>query len=105
MAFTVTPTSGAAPYVFEAEFSNRIGLDQGFYSLHFYATSGVGTCPAPTTSGTDQQNVVQALLNVGTYTQSGNSVPAGSCRVHNLVIREIATNNIVSSSSLSIDNV
>lgn len=105
MAFTVTPTSGSAPYLFEAEILNSVAIDLGVYSAHFYGSTDIGSCPSPTTSGTDQQNIAQALVNVGSYQQVGNSVPAGSCRVHNLVIREIATGNIVASSSLSIDNV
>ena len=105
MAFTVTPSSGSAPYLYEAEFSNRFGLDAGFYSAHIYADVAVGSCPAPRTAGTDQQSFAQALVSTGEYLQTVNSVPAGSCRVYNLVIRDKTSGDIVASSPVTIDNV
>lgn len=106
MAFTVTPTSGAVPYLFEAVFSNKASIIAGNYSVHFYSSvNTVGSCPSPPVAGTDQQNVVNSLLNTGSYTLASNGVPEGNCRVFNLVIREVSSGNIVDSSSVSIDNV
>ena len=105
MAFTVTPTSGSAPYLFEAEILNSVGIDWGLYTAHLYADVATGSCPAPRTQGTDQQAAAMSLVNTGEYLLPSNSVPSGDCRVYNFVIREVASGDIVASSDVSIDNV
>lgn len=105
MAFTVTPTSGSAPYLFEAEILNSVGIDWGLYNAHLYADVATGSCPAPRVAGTDQQAAAMSLVNTGEYLLPGNSVPSGDCRVYNLVIRDTMTGDIIDSSDVSIDNV
>lgn len=105
MAFNVAPTSGQPPFVFTADFSARYGLDAGLYSLTFYRSTAVGFCPNGEPLGTTHPEVAQTLLQTGTYTQTTGPIPSGSCRSNTLVIREVATGNIVSQAIANIDNV
>lgn len=105
MAFTVTPTSGPAPYLFEADVLNQSPIAWDFFSAHFYTVTGAGSCPAPSSSGTDNQIAAQGLVNNGVYAPSGGTIPSGSCGVFNLVIRDIASGDVVDSSFVAIDNV
>lgn len=105
MAFTVTPTSGAGPYLYEAEFANKENINGSLYTIHFYSATTEGSCPSPRFSGVDQTNIAQALVNDGTYLQSGSNVASGSCRVVNLVIRTANTGDVVVNSTVSINNL
>lgn len=102
--FDVTPTSGAAPYIFTTGLNDRYGLDVGLYSLRFYEESAVGSCPPPGTTGQARGSVASNLLNNGTAT-IGQTVPSGNCVTYTLVIIEGATNNIVSQASVNVDNI
>ena len=105
MAFTATPTAGNTNIFFTAGFLNRLGVDLGLYRVALYASTSVGSCPAVPVTGTNQVEIANALFVDGEYTLMSASVPAGSCRVYNLLIIEIASNTIVSQLSDSIDRV
>ena len=104
MAFSVSPTSGSAPYVLEADFENRLGFDTGTYGLFVYATTTAGSCPPLVTTGTNIDAAATALLDVGSYSTT-TTVPAGSCRTFSLVIKNLATSDVVGSSIVSVSNL
>lgn len=104
MAYSVTPTSGAGPYVFTAEFSNRDHLFFDLYALEVRPRTGVGSCPAPAVSGTQAPGAESLLLASDSYTTIP-SVDAGSCLVSTVVIRNTVTGDIVSQASASVDNI
>lgn len=104
MAFTVTPTSGEAPYLYEAEVINRDGIDLGLYTVEYRFVTSVGSCPASALSGTNSPGNALALLNVGSFV-SQSSVAAGSCRGSVFLVRRLSDNAIISQMSVNIDNV
>lgn len=103
MAFNVTPTSGATPYLFTADFENKDNFSLGNFTLYAYAISGEGVCPAPSFGGSGLPDMSQSLLNDGSYTMSSGSVPVGSCRVFNLVIKDIS-GVVIDNKTVAIDN-
>ena len=104
MAFTVTPTSGTAPYLYEAEIANRIGFDLGLYITEYRFLEAVGSCPANAVVGPNSTGNAFALLNTGSFT-SQSPVPAGSCRSSVFLVRRISDGTIVSQMSVDINNV
>ena len=104
MAFTVTPTSGAGPYVFTAQFANKDNLFYDLYVLEVRPRTAVGSCPAPATSGTQAPGAESLLLSSDSYT-TVPSVDAGSCLVSTVVIRNTVTGDIVDQASASVDNI
>lgn len=104
MAFTVTPTAGAGPYTFTAAFENKESLNADLYSLEIRPRTNVGSCPAPATSGTRASGAESQVLQFDSYTTT-NEVPAGSCLVSTIVIRNTITDEIVSQASASVNNL
>lgn len=104
MAFTVTPTSGSAPYVFTAEFSAKESLFSDLYVLEVRPRTSAGSCPGPATSGSRSSGAEQSILLYDNYTVL-TSVPAGSCLGTTIVIREIASDTIVSQATAQVSNL
>lgn len=104
MAFDVTPTSGAGPYVFTVEFTNKESLFTNRYGLEIRPRTNLGSCPAPATSGTRAPGAESQVLATDSYT-SITDVPSGSCLVSTIVIRNLVTNEIVSQMSVSVNNL
>lgn len=105
MAFTVTPTSGDAPYILNADISNKLGFELGLYSLELRNATNAGSCPAPIYSGGMLTPQAVELLTLGTTTITTPSVPTGSCRIYTLLVRNIVTGSRVSEKTVSINNV
>lgn len=105
MAFNIAPTSGTAPYTFTAEFSNKLGVELGLYGVELLVATSVGSCPSPPITGVNQSVNANILFNTGTFVQTGGTIASGSCRNHNLLIREISSGSIVSQLSALINNV
>ena len=103
MAFSVTPTSGVAPYVINATFANRLGFERGLYRLEVRIPKTVGSCPLPN-SGTNQALIAEQLLSTGSYSLT-TSVEVGSCQSIGLRIVNVATSAVTSSQSEEISNL
>lgn len=103
MAFTVTPTSGAEPYTFNAQFSDAVNIDNVHFSLTIRSSQLVGSCP-PIGNGTDRQSAVNALLATGEYVDN-EAVPAGSCRAYTAQIINKVTGDPISSETVTVSNV
>ena len=104
MAFSVTPTSGAGPYVFTAEFTNKESLFSNQYQLEVRPRTGEGSCPAPATSGQRASGAEANLLNSSSYT-SVATIPEGSCMTSTVVIRDLDTGTVISQETAQIDNL
>lgn len=104
VAFAITPTSGAAPYVYTAQFSNKEMLSTGEYFLQAVSQTTAGSCVNPAASGTSNPTIVTSILNTGQYTNTF-SVPVGSCSVVALQIRRVSDNVIVSRELAQISNL
>lgn len=104
MAFTVTPTSGAGPYVFTAEFTDKASLFTDRYELEVRPRTGVGSCPSPVSTGTRAPGAEAQLLSTDSYTSAAN-IDIGSCMVSTIVIREIASGLIISQASAQVSNL
>lgn len=105
MAFTVTPTSGAAPYLFEADFLNKDTFNTGLYVLEFRTSTSASQCPTSALEGNLNATAAIRILNDGVYTSSGMDVPSGVCRAYGLYVRLVSDNSVVSSSVVNIDNL
>lgn len=103
MAFTVTPTSGDAPYVYNVSFENA-GNFGSEYSFEYANVMNVGECATDYTLGTNLPATAATLLATGT-SSSGTSVPSGSCRSAFARIRRLSDNVVISGSIANIDNV
>ena len=103
MAFSVTPTSGAQPYTFEADLENKAKIDNDRYVMTLRSTTTVGSCPA-VGAGTNLQTGVDELIANGVYVNT-QSVPDGSCRTTTLQISDNFLGVVVSSKSVNISNV
>lgn len=104
MAFTVTPTSGASPYTFEAQFSNAINIDGIHFSLEFLRAQVSGACPTDANTYVPVAGAASALLATGTFV-AVSSAPVGSCQGSRLIIRNMSTGAIVSQEEVFINNV
>lgn len=100
---TVTPSSGAQPYLFEATFGEKHLIDSERYVLRFMYSSGVGSCPAKG-SGSALSNAVQSFLDTDSYEYT-TSISSGNCRVFTLSILDTLTGLEVSYKSASINNI
>lgn len=103
MAFTVTPTSGAAPYTFEATFFNKMRINTGRYTLFLRSTDMVGSCP-PMGNSTNLAAGASQLLANGILISNAN-VSNGSCRTFTLSITDNVDSSVISSATISISNV
>lgn len=102
MAFSVTPTSGAGPYILSLDLANKVLIDGVFYGLVVSFAEESGVCPS---SGFMTTTTVRnALLSSGTYTRTGDIEP-GICGVYKVDVVDLSTSVIISTASVSIDNV
>lgn len=104
MAFTVTPTSGSAPYVLSATFGNKDSIDNVDYALELRTSVLVGSCFVGVATGNPIAGAASSLLNTGVSSVTG-SVPAGSCRTYSLIIRDLSNNSILASQNVNVNNV
>ena len=104
MAFDVTPTSGANPYTFTAQFTDAVNIDGVNFSLEFYRANAIGSCPTNIESGTLVASASQQLLETGTYVRDVSVAP-NNCQGSLLLIRDLLTNDIISQSEVFVDNV
>lgn len=105
MAFTVTPTSGAVPFLYQAQFGNKSNIDGINYALSYRVNTSVGSCPPVENAGTNQAQVASDLLEFGEHTQTMGNIPAGSCRTGSLIITHVPTGDVVDIKGVFIDNV
>lgn len=103
MAFNVTPTSGAPPYVLSATFAEQYLIDGVRYLLRARNSTSTGVCPTVGTTMAPAEYAEQ-LLSVGTYTIIG-PVASGSCRTTTLQIVNVLTGAVVSESSVNVSNI
>ena len=104
MAFTVTPTSGDAPYVFTAEFDNIESFIPQRYLLLFRSNTSVGSCSS-SISGNFNPTAAADLLNEGVYTLESPSVPVGSCNRYRITVYDVVNNSSLENVDVTIDNV
>ena len=104
MAFTVTPTSGSAPYLFEAEFDGVGSFGHGYRAELRFSAPTAGSCPPAANATNPVTGAGAELVNTGSYLRTTGSVPAGNCNVYRLVVLD-DTNTIISSSMVNIDNL
>lgn len=104
MAFDVTPTDGAGPYVLSAQYLNPQNFDLGLYVVELFSASEVGACPVPSTLGTSNSSLANGLLLSGSASHA-SPVPPGSCRQYVNLIRRVSDNEIVSQMEVYVDNV
>lgn len=103
MAFSVTPTSGEAPYTFTAEFNNQKLIDGVRYILQFRYSEGVGLCPSLGISNNIFVGIAP-LLETGSYVTNA-VIPIGSCRAYTLSIKDNVNNVTYNNVTVTVDNV
>lgn len=103
MAFTVTPTSGEAPYVLSADIDNLINIDGVHYRGFIGSGTAVGSCPAAgfTTLPRVER---EEFFESGSVTLT-DSVPPGSCRTFTLRIIRVSDEEEIAVSHINVDNV
>lgn len=104
MSFTVTPSSGAAPYTFDNVIDNRNMLDDVNYSATATLMQSSGSCNAPDVNGTVYSGLVPRLYTGNSYT-AGTSVPSGRCQVVGIFIIRLSDGVVVSEAYASISNL
>lgn len=104
MAFTVTPTSGAGPYTYTSEITNKEQFAAGFFRLEFASLTSTTSCPTDFAGGAVNQVASDALLNTDEYTRP-TAIPAGSCNTAVLRVVRIADNVIIDYVLASINNI
>ena len=104
MAFTVTPTSGANPYVFNITFDNDVNFG-AHYIFEVAQVTTLGSCVFDIAVGNISPTLTSELFASGTSTYTANSVDAGHCRSINARIRRVADGKLISGSTVTIDNV
>lgn len=104
MAFSVTPTSGVAPYVFSLSVAEKYLVDGINYTAEFRGMTSSGTCPVDGLFGSNNSLIANALLSSGSYSASG-SIAVGSCRAFTFLIKRLADNVVVSQSTVFVNNV
>lgn len=105
MAFTVTPTSGAAPYILSADIINTGNIDGVNYVAAVFSSQSIGSCPSVGETTPLATSRLNTLLSVGSVDANVITVPAGSCRTFTLSITRLSDNVVVDSSSVSVDNL
>mgnify|MGYP001143772445 CR=1 FL=1 len=104
MAFSVTPTSGVAPYQFNVEIDNVGEIDNVSFVAEFRQAGQTCSCPISGMSGTNISSAANALVSNGVYA-SGTSVSSGQCRAYTFFIKRLADDVIVSESTVFVSNV
>lgn len=103
-SFTVAPTSGPAPYVFSAIFSNKGSLDGVVYSFKAFSSLGYGSCPSAASITTLNTGITMGLLSSGSYTEI-TDINNGECfGVKAQIIRE-ADGHVMQQSVIYISNL
>lgn len=102
MALTVTPTSGDGPYTLSIEVARKDVVDGVYFALEARSSMAASVCPVAT--GAPNPNITNSLIMQGFYIWP-NNVPAGSCRVFKVDIVNVDTSEVVSTQSVSIDNI
>lgn len=100
----VEPSSGPAPYVLKAGFSDREKIDGVTYALQVVYTYQPGSCKQPGFSDAPLPAVAEALLTNGEYTFEGD-VGAGQCYSISGFIYQVSDGTIVSSMTTEINNI
>lgn len=101
----MTPTSGDAPYLYEAQFNNAHLLNGTDFELLFRERTVVGSCPSFGNVGAERPQAASDLLQNGEYTDPSGTVPVGSCRASSLVIIHVPSGDVVEFEGVHIDNV
>ena len=104
MAFTVTPTSGEAPYILAVELADDEFLDGVHYMATVAHTTSSGSCPLKGTVSKFSAVAVNGFITNGTYEAMGD-VPPGSCRTYTMEIIRLKDNAVIASSNVYVDNV
>lgn len=103
-AFSVTPTSGSAPYLYTASFENAQNIDFVNYGLEFRSGTSSDACPTGVQSGSSAMSAAVQLVTTGEFS-TPNSVPSGSCRTVSLILRDLTSGDIITSMNVQIDNL
>lgn len=105
MAFTVTPTSGAAPYTFTANVEGSDLIDGVNYSATVLSTRATGSCPVEGIGNPWTPNLMASLLNSESIVSDYGTVASGDCRTTTLLIKRLHDNEVVASANTVIDNL
>lgn len=104
VGLSVVPTSGEAPYLLTASFTEIAFINNVLYRLEVRISQDTAACPPFTSSGSRSVPIETALLSTGEFVIT-NNVVAGSCRTYSVLIRNLITDTIVSQSSVSVSNI
>lgn len=105
MAFTVTPTSGDAPYALSANIANSVNVNGVDYAASVTTTLSSGSCPASGSQFPLPANLVNLLVAGETVSSSYPTVPSGSCRALTLTITRVSDSVVIDSSTVTINNL
>lgn len=97
------PTSGVAPYVFEATFKDASRIDGEMYYLKLNAFIQQGSCVLDMVTDSLPPEGATSLLETGTWSFPFN-IDIGYCFTVSLVIRNIRTNMVVDFKNVYVDN-
>lgn len=104
LSFSVDKNSGEQPYLFSISFANKSMVDGVVYQFELRAVRQVGMCAVSPLSTPNVPSVAEALFMDEFYV-STTPVVAGQCGVFEVRIVEVATSEIISISSVSVNNV
>ena len=105
MAFTVTPTSGASPYIIQANIDQSYLVNGVDYSAAIMSSVGVGSCPTLGTTSPMPDSLLMQVVTGIAVNSGWSTVPSGSCRTWTLTITNNSDNSIIAQSSVSVNNV
>lgn len=104
VAFTVTPTSGNAPYLLTAVFDRGDSFVDPGYALEARATTRPGSCLLGLSQSANVPAMVTALLDTGEFSML-TDVPANQCRTISLIVRNTITGDVLDSKNVYINNI
>lgn len=105
MAFTVTPTRGANPYILNADVDNFSVINGVHYRATVSSTRATGSCPALGVSSAMNANAVAQLVSGVPVDTGASTVATGDCRTWTLTIIKVSDNSIIDQSSVSVSNL
>lgn len=105
MAFTVTPTSGDAPYSLSATVDNSVNVDGVNYVASVTTEHAMGSCPLSGAGTPLTPTIVNSLINGETVVSGAPTVTAGRCRTYTLAITRLSDNVVVDSADAFVDNI
>lgn len=105
MAFTVSPTSGAAPYTLSATVSDFVNVNGVDYVASVEGSSGVGSCPAMGVGSPLDPALVESLISGNSVELVIGTIPTGSCRTYTLRITRVSDGVVIASSNVSVNNL